>query len=86
MGSGLLLVFALLIISSTIYKIVELKHRGRSDDDFRHELEKELADRDDKAVALEERVRVLERIITENYNADSLSDEIDKLKERANER
>lgn len=87
--NGLYILLSILVLMVTIYKIVELKHRPRSgkesDDEFRHMLERELADRDDRANAIEERVRVLEKIITENYQSDTLAKEIDQLKEQANE-
>lgn len=39
-----------------------------------------------KILALEQRIRVLEKIITENHKAYSLSEEIDQLQEQVNER
>ena len=73
--------FVVIVISVTIYKLVALKHRGRdSIDAFEHQLAAELADRDDRANALEERVRVLEKIITDTHSSQALSDEIENLK------
>lgn len=87
--NGLYVLLSLLVLTVTIYKIFELKHnakhREKDSDEFRHFLEQELSDRDDKANALEERVRVLEKILTENYKSDTLAKEIDQLKEQANE-
>ena len=75
-----------LVIATTVYKIVELKHRSKdSSADFLHQMEQELSDRDDRANALEERVRVLEKIVTDNHKSYALSEEIDDLKEQANE-
>lgn len=81
---GLLIV---MIIAVTIYKLTELKHsnKGKSPE-FKHLLAEELADRDDKASALEERIRVLEKIVTDNHKSHALSEEIDQLKEQANDK
>lgn len=75
--------FVVLTIAITLYKIIELKHRGgKHAEEFRHRLSEELSDRDDRAAALEERVRVLEKIITDNHASYKLTEEIEKLKER----
>lgn len=82
MSPGLILFLITLVVATTIYKIIALKHgSGRVSDAYMHELEKELADRDDRANALEERIRVLEKIVTDDHKSHSLSEEIDKLKE-----
>lgn len=39
-----------------------------------------------KIAALEERTRILEKIVTDNYKSSALSEEIEKLREVANER
>jgi|APSaa5957512493_1039668.scaffolds.fasta_scaffold370795_1 hypothetical protein len=72
-----------LVIAATIYKIVALKHTNKgSSKEFQHMLAEELADRDDKANALEERLRVVEKIVTDNHTASALSEEIENLKEK----
>jgi hypothetical protein len=77
---GMLIV---MIIAVTIYKIISLKHSKKgSSQEFQHMLAEELADRDDKANALEERLRVVEKIVTDNHTSSVLSDEIDNLKEK----
>jgi hypothetical protein len=87
MGDGIIVAFVVMIIATTIYKIIELKHRDRgSSEEFSHQLATELADRDDCARALEERIRVLEKIITDKHSSYALSEEIEQLKEVANER
>lgn len=79
--------FVVMVIAITIYKLVELKHRSRgSSEAFQHQLASELVDRDDRANALEERVRVLEKIITDDHSSYKLSEDIENLKERSNER
>ena len=73
--------FVIMVIAVTVYKLVELKHRGRGGSDaFEHQHAAELADRDDRANALEERVRVLEKIVTDTHSSHVLSQEIEKLK------
>jgi len=77
---ALLLFFIILIVAITIYKIISLKHHSRSKSrpgEFQHLLAQELSDCDDKAVALEERIRVLEKIVTDNHHASSPSEDID---------
>ncbi|MDG2175426.1 MAG: hypothetical protein P8M72_04745 [Gammaproteobacteria bacterium] len=72
-----------LVIATTIYKITSLKHSKKgSSKEFKHMLAEELVDRDDKANALEERLRVVEKIVTDNHTSSVLSDEIDNLKEK----
>lgn len=86
MDDGTVGVIFVLIIAITTYKIIALRHqKGGKSSDFQHQLSQELADRDDKSVALEERIRVLEKIVTENHKSSALSEEIDRLKEQTNE-
>ena len=80
MNDGFITVFIILIVAVTVYKIFSLKyHRGSKSKsaEFQHLLAQELADRDDKAVALEERIRVLEKIVTDNHRAPALSENND---------
>lgn len=87
MSEGVIMTLIVLIIAITLYKIASLKHRGgKHSEEFQHKLAQELADRDDRARALEERIRVLEKIITDNHSSYALSEEIEQLKEQANER
>jgi len=77
---GLLIIVT---IAVTIYKLTELKHsRKGSSPEFKHMLAEELADRDDKANALEERIRVLEKIVTDTHKSHALSEEIDSLEKK----
>ena len=84
MSEGIIFAIIVLIVSTTIYRILALKyqHPGKSGK-FDHQLAAELADRDDRAKALEERVRVLEKIITETHKSGELYDEIERLKEKS---
>lgn len=45
-------------------------------------LEEALADRDDRIARLEERIRVLERIVTDTHKSHVLSEEIESLRGR----
>ena len=82
MADSFFAMLALAILATTVYKIIELKHNARASGSR----SSEQADRDDRARALEERVKVLEKIVTENYQSSALSAEIDQLREQANER
>jgi hypothetical protein len=83
MSDEFIVFMVVLVIATTIYKIVALKHSNKgSSKEFQHELTEELADKDDRANALEERLRVVEKIVTDNHTANALSDEIDNLKEK----
>ena len=88
MGQGIIVAFIVMIVAVTAYKIIELKHKPKKSvtdsEEFRHMLAEELADRDDKANALEERIRVLEKIVTDNHKSSALSEEIDSLDDQAN--
>ena len=51
-----------------------------------HAKDRDQADKDREKIArLEERIRILEKIVTDNYRSSELSDDIEKLREVANE-
>ena len=86
MDDGFIFALIILIVAVTTYKIISLKHRSSGKSvDFQHLLAQELSDRDDKANALDERIRVLEKIVTDKHSASSLSDEIEQLKNQKND-
>ncbi len=55
------------------------KPKFHPSEEFKHALAEELADRDEKVLALEERLQILEKIVTDTHLSSSLSNEIDEL-------
>jgi hypothetical protein len=83
----LIVVFAFVAISRATNTWIRAKHglplndrrrRGPSADDVAGDVKRALADRDATIAKLEERVRVLERIVTDDSKR--LADEIDALR------